>query len=246
MNIAIVDDMPDEIRAVTALIKEYSVLNRIEIDIDSFSCAEAFLKDYRPLRFTVVFIDIYMDGMTGVEAAELIREKDNSTTIIFFTTSEEHRADAFHCHASDYLIKPVTQENLFRTLDYLLQIKTEPASQRLIFTSNRRENSLPFSEIVSIRTESNGSNYLIIADYSGSTYRTRMTFSSVSQQLDTRFILLQSGVLVNMEHITKLKDNCAVLDNGEQIPFSARKEKEIRQIWRNFMFDHIRDKSRRK
>ncbi|MEE5994262.1 MAG: LytTR family DNA-binding domain-containing protein [Oscillospiraceae bacterium] len=248
MNIAIIDDVPDEIKEVTALLKEYAVLNHLEIEIDKFSCAEDFLRNYRPLRFTIIFMDIYMNGMTGIEAVEMIRQKDNSSIIIFFTTSEEHRADAFHCHAYDYLIKPVQKESLFRTLDDLLRIKTMTNEPKLIFSSNRRAYSLPYAEIVYIRTESNGSNYLVITDHAGSTYRTRMTFSAVSGMLlqDSRFLLLQSGVLVNLEHIAMLKDKYAVLDNGEQLAFSTRKTKEIRQIWQNFMFDNIRSQSRRK
>ncbi len=248
MNIAIIDDMPDEIKEVTALLKQYAALNQIEIEIDRFSCAEGFLKKYRPLLFTIIFMDIYMDGMTGIETAELIRETDSSVALIFLTTSEEHRAEAFHCHAYDYLMKPVQKDSLFRTMDYLLRIKTEPDGQKFIFSSNRREYSLSYSEIICIRTESNGSNYLEIMDNSGSTYRTRMTFSSVRQQLmeDNRFILLQSCVLVNLEHIALLKENCAVLTGGEQLPFSSRKAKEIRHIWQNYMFANIRDKSCRR
>ncbi len=248
MNIAIIDDVPDEIKEVTALLKQYAALNQIEIEIDRFSCAESFLEKYRPLLFTVIFMDIYMEGMTGIEAAERIRKTDRSVALIFLTTSEEHRADAFHYHAYDYLTKPVQKDSLFRTMDDLLRIQTEIGEQKFLFSSNRREYSLPYSEITCIRTESNGSNYLEIMDFSGNTYRTRMTFSSVSRQLmeDSRFILLQSCVLVNLEHIAMLKENCAVLVGGEQLPFSSRKAKEIRHVWQNFMFANIRDKSGRR
>lgn len=248
MNIAIIDDMPDEIKEVTALLKQYAALNQIEIEIDRFSCAESFLEKYRPLLFTIIFMDIYMEGMTGIEAAEMIRKTDRSVALIFLTTSEEHRADAFHCHAYDYLTKPVQKDSLFRTMDDLLRIKTETDEKKFLFSSNRREYSLPYSEIIRIRTESNGSNYLEILDTSGNTYRTRMTFSSVSQQLmeDSRFILLQPCVLVNLEHIAMLKENCAILVGGEQLPYSGRKAKEIRRVWQNFMFANIRDKSCRR
>ena len=183
--------------------------------------------------------------MTGVEAAEQIRQTDSAVILIFLTTSEEHRADAFHCHAYDYLIKPVTQENLFRTMDDILRIKTVLNTQKLIFSSQRREYSLPYSEIVFIRTESTGSNYLEIVDKAGNTYRTRMTLSAICDTLsnDSRFLLIQSGALVNMEHIAQLKDKCCVMDNGEKLPYNVKKEKEIRRIWQNFMFDHIRNQT---
>ncbi len=248
MNIAIVDDMPDEIKDVTDFLEEYAAINQIEIEINKFSCAESFLNKYRSLLFTVIFMDIYMDGMTGIETAGLIREIDSSVTLIFLTNSEEHRPDAFYFHAYDYLTKPVKKESLFHTMDDLLRIRTAADNKNFIFSSNRHKYSLSYSEIIYIRTESNGSNYLEILGKSGSTYRTRMTFSSVSQQLlkDSRFILLESGVLVNLEHIALLKKDCAVLDNGKQISFSGRKAKEIQQVWQNYMFANIRNKSCRR
>ena len=133
MNIAVVDDMPDEIRSVRTLLKEYAAVNQLETEIVSFSSAEEFLKSYKPLLYTIVFMDIYMDGMTGTEAAERIRQTDGSIIIIFLTTSEDHRADAFHCHAYDYLIKPVTQESLFRTMDDILRLQTVTDRQKLFF-----------------------------------------------------------------------------------------------------------------
>ncbi len=245
MNIAIVDDMPDEIGAVKALLKEYSAVNRLETEIVSFSSAENFLKSYRPLLYTIVFMDIYMDGMTGVEAAERIRKTDGAVIIIFLTTSEDHRADALHCHAYDYLIKPVTLESLFKTMDDIMRIQTVTDRQKLMFSSQRRDYSLPYSEILYIKTESTGSNYLEIMDGAGSTYRTRMTFSAVCDTLsgDNRFLLIRSGVLVNMEHISLIKNKLCIMNNGERLPINTKKEKEIRRIWQNFMFDHIRKQS---
>ena len=240
--------MPDEISAVSMLLKEYAAANRLDAEIAAFSSAEKLLKDYRPLLYTVIFMDIYMDGMTGVEAAKKIRGTDSSVIIIFLTASEEHRADALHYHAYDYLIKPVSRESLFRTMDDLLRIQTLTDGKKLSFSSNRRDYSLPYTEIVYVRTESNGSNYLEIRDHAGSTYRTRMTFSSVCDTLgkDSRFLLIQSGVLVNMEHIAFIQDKFCVLSSGEKLPLAVRKEKELRQIWQNFTFDDIRNQSLRR
>ena len=82
-------------------------------------------------------------------------------------------------------------------------------------------------------------------DSAGSSYRTRMTFSAVCSTLngDNRFLLTQSGVLVNMEHISLIRDRLCIMNNGDQLPVNAKKEKEVRRIWQNFMFDHIRKQS---
>ena len=248
MNIAIVDDIRDEAENVRELLREYAAVNRMEADISGSSSAEELLKSYRPLLYSVVFMDIYMNGMTGVEAAEHIRRLDASVIIIFLTTSEEHHADALHCHAYDYLLKPIDRKKLFRVMDDLMRLQTAAESSKLNFSSNRRDYSLPYDQIVYVKTESNGSNYLEIRDLADNSYRTRMTFSAVFDTLtqDNRFLPIQSGVLVNMEHIAFIKDKYCVMSNGERFALSVRKEKETERIWQNFMFDDIRKQSRRK
>ncbi|MBQ7564348.1 MAG: response regulator [Lachnospiraceae bacterium] len=245
MNLAIVDDRQEEAAEVKAMLKKYAALYQLEMDITYFPSAEMLLKSFRPLLYTIIFMDIYMEGLTGIQAAKELRKTDSSFILIFLTTSEDHRADAFHCHAYDYLVKPVSEQALFQTIDDILRNRTETAAKRLLFSSKRRDYSIPYEELLFVRTESSGSNYLEITDSGNNTYRTRMTFSSVYNILknDKRFLLLQSGVLVNMEHIVLLKDKCCVLDNKDLLPYAVKKEKEIRQIWQNYMFEHIRNQA---
>ena len=188
-----------------------------------------------------------MDGMSGIEAAEQIRKLDSSVIIIFLTTSEEHLHEAFRCHAYEYLIKPVVREKIFRTMDDILKITTDSGSKRLNFTGQRREYSLKYSDILYIQTEATGSNYLEISDTAGNIYRTRMTFTSLCSEIseDSCFLVIQSGVLVNMEHIAFLENKCCTLDSGKSFPVAVKKEKELRQRWQNFMFDIIRKQSMR-
>ena len=252
MNIAVIDDMPEERTAVKELLKEYAALNRFEAGISEFSSAESFLKDYFPLQYAVIFMDIYMDGMTGVEAVRKIRETDSNVIIVFLTTSEDHRADAFSCHAYDYLLKPVSKESLFRTMDDILKIRTVIDRQKFMFSSQRRDYSIPYADIVFIRTETAGSNYLELVDRAGNSYRIRMTFSAVCRTLadDSRFLAVQAGSIVNLEHIILLKDKCCIMSvrDGEttvRLPYAVKKEKEIKRIWQNFMFESIRNQSLR-
>ena len=81
MNIAIVDDMSIERKVLMKILQDYADQNHIEITLMPFSCAEELLADYHPLQYTILFLDIYMDGMTGVEAAEKIRLSDPDTYI---------------------------------------------------------------------------------------------------------------------------------------------------------------------
>ena len=121
MNIAIVDDIPRELSRISQILNEYGEEHNIPIDINTFQSGEELLTDYRPLQYTLIFMDIYMDGMTGVDVARSIRESDNETLIVFLTTSEDHTFDALNVHAYEYIIKVPEDETLrsdiFRTLD---------------------------------------------------------------------------------------------------------------------------------
>lgn len=126
MNIAIVDDAKEEIDNLKSILMDYASIHQLDIKLHCFSSAEKLLADYRPFQYTVIFMDIYMENMTGIQAAEHIRSVDSETLLIFLTTSTEHMPDAFRCHAFDYIPKSTGQEHIFRVMDDILKKSRYP------------------------------------------------------------------------------------------------------------------------
>ena len=156
--------------------------------------------------------------------------------LVFLTTSEEHRSDAFSVFATAYLSKPCSAEAVFRTMDHILRIHTDRGA-RFSFSFDRRDYSLPFSEIVSLETDG---NYLSITDHKQKQYRTRMTFSAAERQLDSRFLTLMKGIIVNMDYVSQITESHCLLQNGTQFPIHVKSRKELRQRWLNYKFTKIR------
>lgn len=240
MNIAIVDDMAKERELLKSLLLEYAAANSIEIALCELSSGEDFLTEYAPFTYTVVFLDIFMGGMTGMETAERIRETDTDTPIIFLTTSKEHMGNAFSIHAFDYIEKPANHGKLFKCMDDLLKRKTILHSETLDFSQNRTAHRLPFPDIVSVRTAE--SNYLDITDRKGKTYHIRMTFSAVCERLgsDSRFLPINRGILINMDYIVRFEDSVCILKDGREYHVFTKKAKETQQKWQNYVFHRIR------
>lgn len=88
---------------------------------------EELLALFEKARPEVVFMDVEMPGMSGVECARLIQDKNPKTIMVFVTAHEEYMADAFEVYAFDYLLKPFRLERAMHTLDLIRQRLRESA-----------------------------------------------------------------------------------------------------------------------
>lgn len=240
LNIAVVDDVPAELDALCAVLQDYAAANGLTLTLHRFLSAQQLLADYRPLAYTAIFMDIYMDNMTGMDAAKRLRTVDSDTLIIFLTYSGEHMPDAFRFHAFDYITKPIEKKRIFGAMDDILKRHTALFdSPALTITCNRTQYRISYAQIAVVRAQA---NYLAIMDTEGNTYKTRMTFSSVKDVLckDIRFLQLLRGVLVNMDCIVEFDDKTCRLAGDISLPINVRNARQIEQIWKNYIFNRLR------
>ena len=81
----------------------------------------------RDLSPDVVFLDVEMPGLSGVEAAPLVRERTDPPAVVFVTAHERYAVDAFAVEAFDYLLKPVDPDRLARVVERLRERSVEDA-----------------------------------------------------------------------------------------------------------------------
>ena len=236
MKIAIVDDQAAERDRLKALLRAYAQQRNMPLVCFEFSSGEDFLRQYAAYRYSAVFLDVYMDGMTGIETAKQIRESDKDTVLFFLTSSESHYSDAFSVFASAYFEKPCGEEKLFRALDHFL-LRSERQERTFSFSYSRNDYSILFSDLVSLETQG---NYITITDRNGEVFRTRLTFTAARNRLDERFLTLMKGVIVNMDFIKTIEGSLCCLTNGKTLPVNKKKTKELRETWFNYKIAKIR------
>lgn len=147
MNIAIIDDISTDAEALKNIAVSYFEKKQIRAEICHFFSAEEFFEDYQPGKFQILFLDIYMDGMTGMEAARRIRRQSDSCILVFVTTSSDFAVESYDVGASYYLLKPFQPEKLCSILDSF-QSRHLLASRYIEVVSDRVPIRVPLRSIL--------------------------------------------------------------------------------------------------
>ena len=242
MRIAIVDDEQGCREELTLLLRAAEGPCGCRIELAQFPGAGEFLDALPRERFDLVFMDIFLEGLDGVAAAARLWESDKRCLLVFLTSSEEFRRDAFAVHAFDYLTKPVTPERVATLLgDALSVLPREEAYIEVV--SGRKTVALLLRDIASVVTDA---HYVDIGLADGAVVRSRMTIQEFLGLTggDPRFLTINKGVVVNAEAVAQVEGACCVMENGARLPVRVRDRAQVEQAVRDYHITTIRGRQR--
>jgi len=152
LEIAVVDDEKAIREHICALIEEQKPGSHIE----AYATGGELLASGK--RFDIVFLDIQMDGMNGIEAARKLRERQEDTVLIFITGIKEYVFDALDLYAFHYLLKPVDEGKFAEVLQRAAGEAKKKKEKKCLFIRTRNL-TLDQSDILYI--ESRAGRFLI-------------------------------------------------------------------------------------
>ena len=154
INALIVDDEAPARSELKYLLEQTGRVARIEEASSARSAVEALVrsKEGAEQATNVIFLDISMPKMSGMQLAEALHKLNNPPVVVFVTAYSEYALEAFDVDAIDYLMKPVETERLMRALDKVeqhLQPAAAPhtAPERIPVEKNGRKVLIPVSHI---------------------------------------------------------------------------------------------------
>lgn len=242
MKIALVDDEQECLDKMTIYCQNFAAHHHCQIKITTFTSGEAFLNAFDDGGFSVIFMDIYMDGMDGIVTALKMREQDIKCILVFLTSSMEFMPDAFSCHAFEYITKPFSLKRITDVMTDILKVL--PSTSKYIEISSDRKNIQVFlDDITSVVTDA---HYLNIGLSNGMVLRSRMTMQEfmTKTENDSRFIPINKGITINAGYILDFEDKCCILENGTRFPVRVRDRLKIEQIVQDYNFNKIRSRQR--
>ncbi len=240
MRIAIIDDNQKEREQLTRMIEaQLCVLSCTAGRIDSFQSAEEFLAVWNPHGYGLILLDIYMDGMDGIDTARKIRERDREARLVFCTSGNEFASESYEVDARYYLRKPVTEEGVKAMLDRL-NLEEYELNRFLI---------LPDGQQVILRNIIYTEYYnhvVTIHNKRGADIRTRISQAEFEGLLREYpyFRSCSKGVVVNFYEVAGHRENLFEMSSGETVYLSRRKKKDVQGAYVDFCFERMRKEMR--
>lgn len=150
IHIAICDDSKQERQILAALFKRYQELHATPLQIHIFQNGFSLLDAIdQGKRFDITILDILMPGENGIEIARNIRASGTDTEIIFLTSSPEYAVDSYEVKAQNYLLKPVTEEKFFASIDSILaELDEKDTASFIIYTTEKQYSRIRVSSLV--------------------------------------------------------------------------------------------------
>lgn len=232
MRIGICDDLSGHRDHLVLLLDEYCAGKGLAAQIDEFESGEELLDAWTPGAYQILFLDVYMDGMSGVEAARRIREKDQACAIIFTTTSEEHAMAGYEVRASDYLVKPYGAEELAQAMDWCLEEQARDLRE-LDVVSGRAKLQVPLREILYAEVYGR----VCVIHTAGEKISTNMSLTELEELVSGGdFLRCHRSYLVNMNGILRPEEGGFRMVNGDSVPVGADNAVKIRQTFFDWSF----------
>lgn len=165
INIAICDDEKYILDKIKKLVFDFFHRKNVEITVSQFGSGEELLRHNK--NIDILFLDIQMDGIDGMETARKMRSQNYKGYLIFITVLKEMVFQSFEVQAYDYLVKPIEEECFEKTMERLFSAMQNAKDASLLVQKRYESNIIAFDDIVfceiidkkNISASKNGGSY---------------------------------------------------------------------------------------
>lgn len=225
MKIAICEDEKICSDILEGYIKKWANESGIFVEIFSYSSAEQFLFALEDNTIIdILFLDIRMGKMNGIELAHELRNFGYQMQIIFTTNLKEYAFEGYNVSALNYLMKPIEYSDCLKTLN---RAKKQLTTKKfyLCKTSGVMQKIL-YEDILYIEMVSHDAIITTLT----TTYRTRKTATSILMELnDDLFIRCHKSFIINIQHVNSISKKSITLSNGVVVDASSNYVTEVNE-----------------
>lgn len=238
LKIAICDDEDFYLDSYAKCIKEFVIKNQsLDLDIQKFSNGTDLIAALeRKIRYDIIFLDVMMPLMNGIQVANEIREKDQTTKIIFLTFSREYALDSYDVNAFSYLLKDAPKEKLFSVISKAIEEIDNKKQHTVVKFGDKlikiNYHNIEFVEINLRKIIYYKTNGELITSYG--------TFYELENLLlaHSNFIKPHRAYIVNMDYIKEIVSYEIITQQNYKIPIPRASFTKVKSLYFDYSFGY--------
>ena len=231
IRIACCDDEKQQLELYKTMFTNIEMRQDIKLNVEYFLSGNFMLERFQSEKnpFDLVYLDMDMDEKSGLDLAKEIRQNYHSDCLILFLTNyPKYMQNSFDIRAFQYMIKPVQFDEFEKKFNAARKYLEKDDKNRVVLKIDEDNVVFFTNEIYYIEKEKSSKQFLVYLE--DKCVVAKGVLSAIENQLlEQHFMRTHRSYLVNMKHIRRIQKNDLVLSNGNLVPISRRKEKELKQ-----------------
>lgn len=225
MRAAVVEDDIAYREILCGYIEKYSVEYETPIQAEAFSDGRDIVERYEGgPGFDIIFLDIEMKYLDGMDAARQIRKKDQDAVIVYITNMAQYAVRGYEVEALDFIVKPVEYDIFVSKMKKAQKTIMARKDQFIIIHNKFEIRKLLMKEIVYVEVRNHSLMYHTIKE----TYTCSGNLKQAEREIaSTAFSRCNSCYLVHMYHVTKVAKDHIVVSNGDVLSISRPRRKQF-------------------
>ena len=224
-RIAIVEDEEEHRLLLKRYIEQFVQETKTTIQVTAFSDGLSFLEGYGS-GFDIVFLDIAMPHMDGLETAKKLRAIDKNVILIFVTSLAKYALKGYEVDAMDFLVKPIDYFHFYLRLDKALRIAKKAEKASLLLTTSEGKICVQVEDILYVESQL----HYLLYHVGKECHKVRSTFKDLPDSLmRLPFVRSANSYLVNLNAVARVVGDSIQLLDGTKVPISRSRKKDFLQ-----------------
>lgn len=209
----------------------------VEYDVSLYHNGEELVARYKNNPYDLIFLDVMMDEIDGIETGKLIREMDRSVEIVYCTSSSDFAIAAYEVHAMGYLVKPYEPGRIGAVIDYFIQKHPQKEHNYIEVKSKRKSLIIPYKDIIHMESDN---KVVYIHTTTQGTVKVYNKLDTFEKEItDGRFLRCHQSYLVNLQYVAGLVDSDFIMIDNRMIPIRKSGRKLIVKRYEDFLKDSL-------
>ena len=233
LQIAICDDEQFYREKIRRLLTDYLEKRDLGSSISFFTSGEEFLsQSENNVKYDIVFMDISMDELNGIETAMQMRAFHSDTFLVFVTAFIDYALEGYKANAIRYLMKDTLDVAMGECMDAILQ---KMRTSQVTFSFIEGERKLYTDNIIYIESSRHKSVFYYMKSEM-THYQIYSRLDAVEQELSgCGFLRIHKSYLVNCKYIYAIEKGQCILDDGKKILLSRHRAEEVKAAFKNYL-----------